>query len=128
MRGGRTANQGRGEGEGAARDARSRRSARGCSLSLPPTRPPPLFSTPLPFPSNQNSDVQHLLEALGPAGLTKLFQQLAILAWAVVAAKGLELAAPWGEGSPLFSYLNDVAGHRLGDWLLETEELLVRLL
>lgn len=72
--------------------------------------------------------MQHLLQALGPANLTKLFKQLSILAWAVVLAKGLELAAPWQEGSPLFTYLNDVAGHRLGDWLLEAEEVLVRLL
>jgi len=54
--------------------------------------------------------------------------QLSILAWAVVLAKLLSLAAPWEEGSPLWSYLNEVLGHRAGDMLLEAEEVLVRLL
>ena len=90
---------------------------------------PPLSAPTVPRARARNcSDLDHLLQGLGGRGLSKLFNQLAILAWAVVAAKLLSLAAPWQEGSPLFAYLNEVVGHRVGDLLLEAEQLLVRLL
>ncbi|KIZ01686.1 hypothetical protein MNEG_6274 [Monoraphidium neglectum] len=73
-------------------------------------------------------DVAHLLQGLGKNGLTKLFHNLSILAWAVVMAKLVALAAPWEESSPFFSYLNEVLGHKAGDFMLEAEQMLVKML
>jgi hypothetical protein len=83
--------------------------------------PYPCRSAPLPIPHPAHpsppkppSDIEHLLLGLGPKGLAKLFHQLSILAWAVVLAKLISLAAPWEESSPFFSYLNEILGHKAG--------------
>jgi hypothetical protein len=103
-----------------------------CGLRHPPRIRPNNCESPLRNRSNRSpptdSDLQHLLQGMGDKGLTKLFHQLSILAWAVVLAKLLSLAAPWEENSPVFTYLNEILGHKAGDLVLEAEELLVRLL
>ena len=70
----------------------------------------------------------HLLEGLGGRGLTRLFHNLSILAWAVVIAKGLALLAPWEAESPLFKILEENVSHRAADLALEVQELAVRFL
>jgi hypothetical protein len=51
--------------------------------------------------------VAHLLEGLGDRGISRLFHNLSILAWATVIAKGVELLAPWEENSPLFKFIGE---------------------
>lgn len=110
---------------------------------LPPHNllPIPLFAqilfpsprpTPPPFPHQalytEGCDVEHLLEGLGDRGITKLFHNLSILAWATVIAKGVELLAPWEEQSPLFKFIGENFSHQAADMVLEGQELLINVL
>ncbi|KAF8057765.1 Nek1 [Scenedesmus sp. PABB004] len=77
---------------------------------------------------SQGCDVEHLLQGLGERGLSRLFHNLSILAWAVVIAKGVELVAPWEEQSPLLKFIGENFSHQAADVVLESQELLVNLL
>eukprot|EP00878_Enallax_costatus_P039136 GHUV01044675.1.p1 GENE.GHUV01044675.1~~GHUV01044675.1.p1 ORF type:complete len:116 (+),score=39.82 GHUV01044675.1:791-1138(+) len=76
----------------------------------------------------EGCDVEHLLEGLGNKGITRLFHNLSILAWAVVIAKGVELLAPWEENSPLFKFISENFSHRAADMVIEGQELIVNLM
>jgi hypothetical protein len=76
----------------------------------------------------EGCDVEHLLEGLGERGITRLFHNLSILAWATVIAKGVELLAPWEENSPLFKFIGENFSHQAADMVLEGQELLVNIL
>ena len=72
--------------------------------------------------------MEHLLQGLGKQGITKLFHNLSILAWAVVIAKGVSLLAPWEEASPLLKYISENFSHRAADAVLEGQEVLIQLM
>ncbi|WIA31349.1 hypothetical protein OEZ86_002250 [Tetradesmus obliquus] len=76
----------------------------------------------------EGCDVAHLLEGLGGKGITRLFHNLSILAWAVVIAKGVALIAPWEESSPLLKFISENFSHQAADMVLEGQELLVTLI
>jgi hypothetical protein len=93
-----------------------------------PHHPAPARLHAVVFPQalyTEGCDVAHLLEGLGDRGITKLFHNLSILAWATVIAKGVELLAPWEEQSPLFKFIGENFSHQAADMVLEGQELLI---
>ena len=69
-----------------------------------------------------------LLLILARRGLTKLFHNLGVLAWAVVLAKGSSLLLPVLGENPLLEYIADTFSHEAADVVLEGQEVLIQLL
>lgn len=78
-------------------------------------------------PRAEGCDVGHLMQGMGRKGLTSLFQNLCLLAWAVTLADALALAAPWIEASPVFTFVSERVSHEAAHALLSAEKLLARL-
>ncbi|KAK9845783.1 hypothetical protein WJX81_002252 [Elliptochloris bilobata] len=76
----------------------------------------------------EGCDVGHLMQGVGRKGLTSLFQNLCLLAWAVTLADALTLAAPWIEASPIFTFVSEQVSHEAAHALLGAEKLLARLI
>jgi len=76
----------------------------------------------------EGCDIGHLMQGVGRRGLTSLFQNLCLLAWAVTLADALTLAAPWIEASPVFTFVSERVSHEAAHTLLGAEKLLARLI
>ena len=70
----------------------------------------------------------HLMQGVGRKGLTSLFQNLCLLAWAVTLADVLTLAAPWIEASPVFTFISERFSHEAAHTLLSAEKLFARVI
>lgn len=76
----------------------------------------------------EGNDVDHLLDGLGHKGLTKLFHDLSILAWAVVMAQAITVLEPFKENSPLVTFITERLGHSAADVVIEAQALLLKLI
>ncbi|KAK9829519.1 hypothetical protein WJX72_006305 [[Myrmecia] bisecta] len=72
-------------------------------------------------------DIGHLMQGIGKRGLTSLFGNLGILSYAITLAHLLNLAVPWIEASPLFTFLAEKTSHEVAHSLLAAQKMLVKV-